>query len=619
MCGIVGVFSSEALSTDVLRAPIAKLTKLIERRGPDDEGCWDDGSRCAFGFRRLAILDLAPTGHQPMTTRDGRFALVFNGEIYNFREIRAELERRGHVFRSTGDAEVVLVALAEWGTDALRRMNGMFALGFYDAREKVLTLARDHAGIKPLWFAHTSRGVVFASQYDQVIAHPWTASHSISRPSLGLYLRLGFVPAPFGLHDRTGQLEAGEWRRISADGSMTSGRHFHLPKYRAPTLRADAALEAFEGALSAAVRRQLVADVPVGVFLSGGIDSPLVAAEAQRASPLPLRAFTICVEDAALDESETAARYAQELGVQAVRETITSNDALAMIDDATAACTEPTADFSIFPTLLVSRLARRDVKVALSGDGGDELYWGYPSRFGSAISLAPYFAWPRVARLGAVATRKFLGRGVATRDILEYSSIGRLYQRKHTLMAEADLAAVFPGLPAIPQTFDAFEFRGTDPDEVAQWVRWNEFSIHLARVLAKVDRASMYHSLEVRVPLLDREVMETAWNTDWRSCLDVAGRRGKLVLRRSLAKRVSTLSEAKKGFTIPMYDWLVGPLRPLLHDLVLSRHELLGLEINRAALRDLEGRMRGGDRSKAWGLWLLLALVLWHRRHGNVK
>jgi asparagine synthase (glutamine-hydrolysing) len=612
MCGLAGAFAVATSQPD--SDAMYAMSERMSRRGPDDAGSWSDG-RCSLEFRRLSILDLNPTGHQPMTSVDGRYHLVFNGELYNFQELRGELEAQGRTFRSTGDAEVCLNALAAWGPRALARFNGMFALGFYDAIEQRLLIARDHAGIKPLHYAHTSAGFLFASQYNQLLAHPWMQTRTTDPNALGLYLRFGFVPSPYGLHARTGQLAAGSWLAIDRAGVTTSGRYFTLPSRARPSLSGAAAGDAFEDAFSRAVRRHLVADVPVGVLLSGGIDSPLVAAEARRHTRGDLLAFTIGLDDPEHDETADARDYAAALGLEHVVERVTGGHALGLLDDVARACTEPTADYSIFPTLIVSRLARRQVKVVLSGDGGDELYWGYPSRFTSAIAQARYFAWPAPARLAAVGMRRVLGYGTATREVLAFDTIGRLYQRKHTLMNEDDLARVFPELPPLPASFDAFSCGASDPDEVAQWVRWNEFQVHLERVLAKVDRASMYHSLEVRVPLLDREVIEVAWRTDWRACLDLERRIGKRVLRDALARRLGKQTTAKRGFTVPMYEWLRGPLRPALTELVLERRELLGTPIDRRALADVDRKLLAGDRSKAWGLWMMLALALWSRTH----
>lgn len=618
MCGIAGVFAFAGSPTGELASDVRAIAERMARRGPDDAGEWSD-ARCALGFRRLAILDLSPTGHQPMTTTNERYRLVFNGELYNFRELRAQLITCGQTFRSTGDAEVALVALAEWGPSALARFHGMFALALYDVHEQCLLLARDHAGIKPLHYAVTRAGLVFASQYDQVIAHPWMRDRTVDLGALGLYLRFGFIPSPYGMHAGTRQLEAGTWLRVSRDGRIENERFFTLPHYERPTLVGDAAREAFEDVFSRAVRRHLVADVPVGVLLSGGIDSPLVAAEARRHATGELRAFTIGVDDPMHDETTDAQRHATALGLEHVIERVTREHVVGLVDDVARACTEPTADFSIFPTLIVSRLARRHVKVVLSGDGGDELYWGYPSRFTSAIEQARYFAWPRIARFAAIGARRVLRRGTATRDVVAYDTLGTLYQRKHTVMHERDLTRVFPDLPPLPEDFRVFVYDGADTDEAAQWVRWNEFRVHLERILAKVDRASMYHSLEVRVPLLDREVIEVAWRTDWRTCLDTERRLGKRVLRDALARRLPHQTTAKRGFTVPMDDWLRGPLRPLLSDLVLGRTDIFGLPLDRGALANVERGLRAGDRTKAWGLWMLLALALWKRTHDGAS
>jgi asparagine synthase (glutamine-hydrolysing) len=585
---------------------------MMARRGPDDKGQWSD-DLCALGFRRLAILDLSPTGHQPMLTADGRFALVFNGEVYNYAELRARLTACGVRFRSTGDSEVVLYALAMWGVAALEQFNGMFALALYDRAEHRLLLARDHAGIKPLFYLHTGRSVVFASQFDQILQHPWSAGLPIAPEALAHYLRFGSIPAPLALLKQTYQVEPGGWVLFDSSGEVTSGRFFVFPRYQEPTLRGEEATAALEDALQRAVERHLASDVPLGVFLSGGIDSPLVAAEAVRHVPC-LKAFSIGISNSEHDESEDARRYAEELGLEHIVHMITPNDALDLLDDAVAAYGEPNADYSIFPTLLVSRLAREHVTVALSGDGGDELFWGYPSRFGSVLEQTPYFRLPLPARYAAIAARRLLGRGKATGEAL-FPNIGALYRKKHTLMAESDLRVCLPGLPALPDEPDLFNYTGTTPDETAQWLRWNELYLHLAAILAKVDRASMHHSLEVRVPLLDREVIDVARHIDWRSCLDVPRRYGKLPLRRMLARRVQHQTVAKKGFTVPMDTWLTGSLRDLLHDQVLGRNELMGVSLKRTQLGKMFQALERGDRSKARGLWMLLSLALWRERH----
>jgi len=543
-------------------------------------------------------------------------ALLFQnwGAFLNLAEIRSELGQRGVRFRSTGDAEVVLYALAEWGTRALERFNGMFALAFYDTLDKTLLLARDHAGIKPLYYMNTQQGVVFASQYDQIIQHPWARGLAVSQDGLGLYLRFGFCPAPYGILEQTNLLEAGSWVQFQPDGLQRNGRFYEFPRFVSPTLSGEQAVEALDDALSSAVSRHLISDVPVGVFLSGGIDSPLVAAYARRANTNTMMAFTIGVSNPILDESQDSRVYADELGLNQILRQVDQSTALTLLDDVVKACSEPSADFSIFPTLLVSQLASEHVKVALSGDGGDELFWGYPARFAVTLRLAKYFGHSLPRRMTDIALRKLFNHGAATREVL-WPDIGRLYQKKHTLIAEGDLALCFPELPDMPLEYDLFNYQGSDPDETAQWLRWNEFHLHLQRVLLKVDRASMYHSLEVRVPLLDKNVIQVASQVNWQSCLDLQTNQGKMPLRHALARYVKHQTTEKKGFTVSMREWLIGPLQGLLQEKILQQPGLLGQPLNKRALQHIHKRMLAGDTHTAWGLWLLLSLALWEEAH----
>ena len=327
-----------------------------------------------------------------MVTDCGRYALVFNGEIYNFRALRVELERAGVRFKSTGDSEVVLQALVAWGVDALSRFNGIFALAFYDSNTRRLLLARDHAGIKPLYALRSPRGIVFASQYDQLLAHPWADDLRVSQNALGLYLRFAFIPAPYGVLEHTEMLEPGAWLEVDANAKVRQGHHFKLPQRTVPSLRGEEAVDAVDSAVGSAVRRQLVSDVPVGAFLSGGIDSPLVVSKMCAVASERVRAFTIGTSDPRSDETTDAEAYARELAVAHTIERVTEEQARALVNDAIDACGEPFGDYSVIPTLLVSQLAAREFKVVLSGDGGDELFWGYVRRMVPMIQSAPNFS-----------------------------------------------------------------------------------------------------------------------------------------------------------------------------------------------------------------------------------
>ncbi|MDQ6887483.1 MAG: asparagine synthase (glutamine-hydrolyzing) [Gemmatimonadota bacterium] len=591
MCGIVGVLTYRE-GAGGSRESILRAMELMARRGPDASGLWTDDEACMLGFRRLSILDLSAAGNQPMLSRDGRYALVFNGELYNFREIGKTLGARGVTFRSTGDAEVVLYALAEFGVKVLEQFNGMFGLAFYDTLERRLLLARDHAGIKPLYVLRDREGVLFASQYDQILSHPWARTHGVNDAALSMYLHLGYLPPPYALIDASSTLEPGTWMSFTADRTEQQGRFFEFPRFRRPEISGHAAIEAVDAAITSAVRRQMVSDVPVGVFLSGGIDSPLVAAKMQSVigtqSAIP--AFTLGTRSDATDESPDARRYAEALGLRHVVRHIGSNDVLGLLDDVVAAFSEPHDDYSIFPTLVVSRLAREHVTVVLSGDGGDDVFWGYPGRMIEPLRQPrnPTGAPPNV---------------------------GAAQLRAHRFVSKRWLEALFPQIPALPGDFPLYAFEGGSVDEVAQWLRWNEYSGHLVRVLQKVDRASMHSSLEVRVPLLDREVLDVAMRVDWQGCVDVQRNVGKLPLRSALARHVTFQTIPKRGFTVPMSTWLRGPLRPVFADLVLSRRDMLGLPINQAALRRLYRTHAMHIERSPWPMWRLLSLALWEARH----
>lgn len=610
MCGIIGQFSylTQPEETQPL---ISRLTALMARRGPDCAGYWDDGQHCALGFRRLSIIDLTPAGHQPMLSQDGRYALVINGEIYNFHQLRTELEAKGHQFRSTGDAEVTLFALAEWGKSALDRFNGMFALAFYDTQIKKLLLACDHVGSKPLYYLHSQFGLVFGSQYDQILSHPWAKGLSVNQGALALYLRFGYIPAPYAILENTHKLEPGAWLEVDKDGQLTQGKYFSFPKYAEPDLFGNKADEAIEAALINAVQRQMISDVPLGSFLSGGIDSPLICAIAQSLTEQPIKAFTISVPGSTLDESAEALRYAKAIGVDHQVEAIHYNHVEDLAYEVTAACSEPFGDYSIFPTLMVSKFASQHVRVALSGDGGDELFWGYTGRMGNAIKYAPLFKLPFWAR----KLRWWLFHNPGEWSLRYFKTAGEWYRSPHEHNFESLLKSLFPDLHSFPDDYQQYLYAGNSIDETAQWARWNEFTGHMGNGLLKVDRGSMYHGLEVRTPLLDREVINTAIRLDWRSCIDISENQGKIPLRKLLKKNVGFSSQGKKGFSVPMEQWLQGPLRALFEDLVIGRGEIMGLPLDKNQMGAIYAQHIAGSHNREWGLWIILSLALWETQH----
>ncbi len=437
---------------------------------------------------------------------------------------------------------------------------------------------------------------------------------SISPDALGLYLRLAYIPAPYALLKDSHMLEPGSWIEFAGETEVRQGRFFHFPREQTPTLKGGEAIEALDAAITNAVRRHLISDVPVGAFLSGGIDSPLVVAKMRCLSSSPIKAFTIGTNEGATDESLDAIRYAQDLGVEHVVETLSPTDALERLHDVIDACGEPFGDYSIFPTMMVTRLASRNYKVMLSGDGGDELFWGYPKRFGPLVKYAKNFGSPAALRRLQGRVRRFLGPAKAGAP-LAHRTIGDWHRQMLTHLAEPALRRIYPSLPEWPAEFAAFKNEASDSQGAAQGSRWTELECHLPYVLMKVDRASMYHSLEVRVPLLDREVMATAARMDWQECLDPDQGLGKLPLRKLLARHTHHQTRAKRGFEAPMATWLRTSLQDLFRDTVLQRKDLLGLEVNTAELSRTYDLHQQGQANYAWGLWPLLSLAMWVDRH----
>lgn len=611
MCGIVGVFTHAPEAPDQA-AWVAAASELMRRRGPDDEGSFTS-PHLALGFRRLSILDLSEAGHQPMRSADGTAVLVFNGELYNFRELRRELEAEGVAFRSSSDSEVVLYALQRWGTDALARFDGMFALGYGDLATGRLVLARDPVGIKPLYVLRHRAGVVFGSQYDQVVRHPWCDRDRIDLQALGSFLRLGWVPPPEGLIEGTAMVEPGTALVVEPGGPPRTVRfrsYFATDPEPGGPFDLD---ERLDRALRSSVSAQLVSDVPVGVFLSGGIDSPLVAAEARRSVP-DVPSFTIGSDDPHHDESDDARRYADAIGTRHVERRLGAGAALAQVEQVVEAYGEPFADFSALPTLLVSGLARESVTVALSGDGGDELFWGYP-RFPKVAGAARWFDVPRPLRRVA---RQALRAAPARRPPagIDFASLGDWYQDAHAYVRAPWLARLAPAVAGAWTPPELFTYRGpTDRRSVLLWLRRNEWRYHLPMILLKVDRASMYHSLEVRVPLLGHAMCEVAEATDPERCLGPVD--GKVPLRDALRRRVgdAVVTGGKRGFSAPLGRWLSHELRPLVEESVLAPGGFAADLVDRRVVAELYAEHRSGTRDHTKAIWSLLVLQRWADRH----
>lgn len=645
MCGFAGFVARSRPLPREADEVVARMAAMLVHRGPDDAGAWvDRAAGVALGFRRLAILDLSPTGHQPMHSHDGRFTAVFNGEIYNHRDLRRELEARGRSFRGTSDTEVILEAAAEWGSEeAVRRLWGMFALALWDAGARRLVLARDRLGKKPLYVAETREGLLFASELKAIRAHP-AFDPALDREAIASYLRFGYVPTPQCVYRHARKLRAGWLASVEADGRIHERPYWRLGEVaarglaEARALDIDEAAEELDGWLRDAVARRMIADVPLGALLSGGIDSSAVVALMQALSPRPVRTFTVGFAERAFDEADAARAVAAHLGTDHVELRVTPAEAQAVVPRLPDIYDEPFGDASQIPTLLISAEARRHVTVCLSGDGGDEVFGGYVRHVWADRLWRRLAPWPhRVRRLGgwllAAVPPGLAGGAYRAAEPL----LPRAWRQRHPaekLQKLAALAAartlddvylslvsawpsperIVPGAAGL-LPFDAAPWPAeVSPTGVEQMMLLDQATYLPDDILVKVDRASMAMSLEVRAPLLDHRIVEWAWQLprDLRTDRSV----GKRLLRRVLARYVppALTERPKTGFGIPVGEWLRGPLRDWAEALLDPRRLAADGLIEPAPVRQAWQEHVRGRQDHAARLWIVLMLQAWRER-----
>jgi asparagine synthase (glutamine-hydrolysing) len=622
MCGIAGFIARE-LDPSVL----PRMLREIAHRGPDGEGAWLGAAgdwRVALGHRRLAIIDLQ-TGAQPMGNEDGTVVITYNGELYNYLALRPALERQGHRFRTRSDTETIVHHYEQHGVDGVRALDGMFAFAIWDGGAERLVLARDRSGIKPLYYAELpGGGLVFASELTAVLAHGGL-DRGLDAAGLASYFFSDYVHPPHTIVRAVKKLAPGQtlvWQR----GRLEAPRSFwQVPAPEAAPAESDDQLAGrLWTGIEGAVEAQLVADVPVGIFLSGGIDSSSIAAAAVRRAGRRMKAFSIGFEGTTFDETPYARLVAERLGIELVTETLRAESLLDVVDLALDRLDEPLADPSFLPTYLLSRLAARQVKVVLGGDGGDELWGGYPTyrahRYARLYACLP--AWIRSRLIGPALARlpiddRYQSLEWKLRRFTERWDDDPI--RRHLRwMSSADLPDLAAAVPAarglVPPTFGASLPNTADG---LHRILALDFVTYLpGSVLTKVDRASMAHGLEVRPPLLDNALLDLAFSLPSR--LKLRGERGKYLLKRAVQGKVpdAIIARPKKGFGIPLAAWLRGPLArrmaSVLRDSPLWDTGLVDQRTFRAWHAEHQARQR--DRSKP--LWALYVLDRWLRRAG---
>lgn len=645
MCGIAGIWVSSGDERKQLRRVAGEMADALVYRGPDDHGVWlEESAGLALGHRRLSILDLSVEGSQPMLSPSGRYVISYNGEVHNSTELRRELEPAGFQFRGHSDTEVMLAAMETWGVEsAIKRFIGMFAFALWDRRDRELILVRDRLGIKPLYYGLVGGSFAFASELKALRVCPGF-DNPINRDALTLYLRHNYIPGPYSIYQDIYKLPPGTLLKISAEQiTRKVGTHelarqataFWSARQIAQAGQTNRFTGSFEDAaaelddlLRDAVRLRMVADVPLGAFLSGGVDSSAVVALMQAQSPRPVKTFSIGFHEDKYNEAAHARRVAGHLGTDHTELYVTPEEALAVVPLLPAMYDEPFADSSQIPTYLVSKLARNTVKVSLSGDGGDELFAGY-DRYFRAMDVWRKIGWaPSVGRraLGAllergpdgmlkVASRLAHGRAISSDRLrklggmLSSTSPQSLY-REFLSHWRRPAEVVIGGEE--PDYFLACENNWRVSPETVENMCFADLNSYLPDdILTKVDRASMAVSLEARVPLLDHRVVEFAWRLPLE--MKIRDGRSKWLLRQVLYKYVppELIERPKMGFGVPIESWLRGPLRDwaetLLSESRLRREGFFNPEPIRAKWRE----HLTGVRRWHYYLWDVLMFQAW--------
>ena len=624
------------------------MSACITHRGPDDHGTWTEPSAgLALGFRRLSIVDLSTLGHQPMASGSGRFTMVFNGEVYNHVELRAELLSAGWKFRGHSDTEVILASFERWGiASAVTRFVGMFAIAVWDAETRRLSLIRDRLGIKPIFYQLKDGTLLFASELKALMTAP-EFDRSLDTDALGAYLRYLYVPAPQSIFAHTKKVLPGHVLTLAENATVVSDEPYWSLDAVATAGRANPfegseqdAIDELERLLTDAVKLRMRADVPMGALLSGGIDSTTVVALMQKSSVQPVRTFSIGFPGTPHDEMASAAQIANRLGTSHTQMPVTAQDALDAVPMLPRLFDEPFADPSQIPTYLVSKLARRDVTVAVSGDGGDELWAGY-SRYidGQPIIRRALTASPALRRFAAAGIDTVgshtlaKGYGITSPLVakpLRRRLVGDKARKLSHLLRQGSEASMYrsllsawqdPGsllVAGVPAQSRVEELLDQRPDlPLLERMLLVDQQTYLADdLLSKLDRASMAVSLEARVPLLDHRVVEYSWRIP--AHMKIRHGRGKWLLRQVLYRHVpaAEVDRPKVGFSVPIEDWLRGALRPWAESLLLGSREnsaLLARPVERAWKDFLEGNSESG-----LALWTILMFRAWRAEWGAV-
>ncbi len=642
MCGIAGFYNFDGVQdANSSHAIGIAMRDSLSHRGPDSAGIWKDAEfPVVLSHRRLAIVDLSPDGAQPMESPSGRYMCVYNGEIYNYRDLKIELSEAGQVFKTRSDTEVMLAAIDMWGLDhTLQKLNGMFAIALWDRRDKKIIFARDRFGKKPLYVGWAGKNLVFASELKAFHAHP-DFTPDISKDVLGEYMRFGYVRAPNCIFKKIWQMRPASVLMVDCKTSSTGfdlssqmKSYWSLSdvvkKGRSNLVQGSESdiVHDFEHRLSLATKRRMDCDVPFGSFLSGGIDSSLVTALMRNHSTHPIKTYSIGFEDKGYDESIYAAQVAKHLGTDHHEFKLGAQDVLSVIPKLADIYDEPFADMSQMPTYLISKMARAHVTVALTGDGGDEIMGGY-QRHTHIPPLWKKIGWmPQGVRQGLAKVMLSLPQSGYDRMYPRYAQLGRRVHRMAGVMAARGAGDIYPRLLEVWPAQDGVvmgQSPCTDNDSYInpdlslseQMMMADLMSYRPDDLMVKMDRASMAVALEARAPLMDYELCEYSWRLPME--YKIRGIEGKWLLRRILEQYVprDLIDRPKTGFGVPIQDWLKGPLKSWGDDLLsedrLKKQNILNVSLVAGRWKDFQDGKTGHANTS--DIWTALMFQSWHDR-----
>ncbi|XLS28480.1 asparagine synthase (glutamine-hydrolyzing) [Flavobacteriaceae bacterium M23B6Z8] len=595
------------------------LLEMSVLRGPDHTSILREQG-LTLGFNRLAIQDLSPAGNQPGKSPSGRYTVTFNGEIYNFKELAETCDLQQ--LRSGSDTEVLLHLLDKKGVEkTVQLLNGMFAVFVWDSEKDLAYIFRDFAGIKPLYFARCDQGLIAASQMNQVYKHPWFSnSLRLRKETVREYMGFGFVLAPNTIFERIYQVCPGQLIKIDRTGKIVEKKYLEFP----PSFQKGAlhdgekrSVDRFNELFTQVINRQLISDVPVSTFLSGGIDSPLVTAHAAKLMP-EVNAFSFAVDHHEYDESEEAIKYARHLDIHQLVSKASIEDLQTSIDTHFAAYSAPLGDYSSIPTYLVCARAAEASRVILSGDGGDELFYGYP-RMHDVFAHRNWFKIP--FQLRKIIYPLFLKLGwVQTAGPRYHRTIGDWVRSKQMYVFERQLDEWIPQSDFTNEVKKLYKNKITKGYRLKDWLRWNEFYGHMQRVLHKVDSASMAHSIEVRVPFLDKDVIN--FSNPMNFAFGINKTTPKRLLKKAMLKFYpeELIYKKKKGFSVPIEEWLRSDLKPDLEKMIFKTDIYGEGIIDAVAIRKFVRDFLAGSHHQAWGVWHVYAWQKWayyHLGHGQ--